>query len=138
MYATDWPSQTQQDSPHSHATSTAELSAAAQLHLLRTLVQVKQSWNEPADTVCPELDSLTQELFWTTADPDSNSCLFESLGTFLVQILGVLSQLSIGLTNGPHVERYHESYIRSVGEDNDFADVPAVSNFLDEKSALLE
>lgn len=133
MYSPDWRRAAQApDSP------TAELSVAAQLHLLRALVQVKQPWSETTAPLHHELDALTQALFWTSADPAPNSCLFESLGTFLVQVLGVLSQLSISLTNGPHMIHYHECYARSVGNHNDFADLPAVSAFLDMKSTLLE
>ena len=115
-----------------------ELNPAAQVHLLKTLIQVKQAWGgQQAQNAHLEMSSLTEELFWSTSSSDPRSCLLEALGTFLVQVMGVLSQLSVSLTNGPHIANYVESYIRSVSEDDDFADTTVVS-FLDQKLSLLE
>lgn len=114
-----------------------ELGPIAQLHLLRTLIQVKQAGYGQQDTNTQfEMDSLTEELFLSTSSPDPRSCLLEALGGFLIQVMGVLSQLSVSLTNGPHITSYVEDYIRSVSEPNDFSDTSIVS-FLDQKLSLL-
>lgn len=114
-----------------------ELSPAAQLHFLQTLIQVKQTDHaQTGQDPHLAINSLTEELFWSTSSSHPRSCLLEALGTFLVQITGVLSQLSVSLTNGPHIAGYVESYIRSLSEDDDFSDTSVVP-FLDQKLSLL-
>jgi hypothetical protein len=51
--------------------------------------------------------------------------------------MGVLSQISASLTNGPHISDYIESYIKSVTKDDDFSDTSVVT-FLDQKLRLLQ
>jgi len=115
----------------------SELSPAAQAHLLKSLIQVKQALAGRHDVEPqPDMGPLTEEMFWSTSSPDPRSCLLEALGTFLVQIMGVLSQLSVSLTNGPHLAAYVEAYIRSVTADDDFSDDSVVS-FLDKKISML-
>lgn len=140
MFQTPLPIQSDSGSNQSgngHEPSISELDPAAQLHLLRTLIQVKQAWHSQ-QKLDPhlEMSSLTEELFWSTSSSEPRSCLLEALGTFLVQTMGVLSQLSLSLTSGPHIASYVESYVRSVSEDDDFADTSIVS-FLDQKLSLL-
>ena len=114
----------------------SEISPAAQLRLLRTLVEVKLDREELADNSHLNMNAITEKLFRTTSDPDRCSCLLEALGTFLTQVIGVLAQISVSLTNGPHILDYTESYIKSVAENDDLSDISIVT-FLDEKLALL-
>ena len=124
-------------SQSSRENSIPELSPAAQLHFLQTLIQVKQAGNsQHALDSHHTMNSLTEELFWSTSSSDPRCCLLEALGTFLVQIMGVLSQLSVSLTNGPHISGYVESYIRSVSAEDDFSDISVVS-FLEQKVSSL-
>jgi len=90
----------------------------------------------PANNLHTQLNSLTDQLFCTTSDPNPRSCLLEALGTFLTEIVGVFSQFSISLTNGPHVFDYAENYIRTVIEANDLSDTSVVAH-LDQKLSLL-
>ena len=121
----------------SSQSSIPELNPAAQLHFLQTLIQVKQAgYSQYTQDPHLEMSSLTEELFWSTSSSNPRSCLLEALGTFLVQTMGVLSQLSVSLTNGPHISGYVEDYIRSVCHEDDFSDTSVVS-FLDQKLSLL-
>ena len=117
----------------------SEIGPAAQLHLLRALVDVKVARSDfsPDDISHLHMNAVTTDLFWSTSDPDPCSCLLEALGTFLTQVMGVLSQISVSLTNGPHISDYIESYIKSVSRDDDFSDTSVVT-FLDRKLRLLQ
>lgn len=125
--------------PSTTGNTISEIGPAAQLHLLRALVEVKLAWSDPPPNEIshPHLNAATTDLFWSSSDPDPCSCLLESLGTFLTQVTGVLSQISVTLTNGPHISDYIESYIRSVSKDDDFSDTSVVT-FLDQKLRLLQ
>lgn len=124
-------------SPKGSAGTISELNPEAQLYLLRTLIRVKQPWPDPPNTLHPVMNALTEELFCTSSDPDPRSCLFESLGIFFIQILDVLSQLSISLTNGPHIAAYTHQYFNSIGFENDFSDLSVVSSYLDKRTSML-
>lgn len=123
-------------SPSVFGSTTSELNPAAQLHFLKSLVQVKVGQHDLADGVHAQMNTLTEKLFWISSDPDPRSCLLEALGTFLTQIIGVFSQLSVSLTAGPHVDAYAEGFIRSVAEENDYSDLSIVP-FLEKKLSTL-
>lgn len=125
-------------SPSTLASTTSELNPAVQLQFLKSLIQVKVGQHDTAatDGVHVQMNNLTENLFWITSDHDPRSCLLEALGTFLTQIIGVFAQISVSLTEGPHVEAYAEDFIRSVAEENDYADLSIVP-FIDEKLSTL-
>ena len=122
--------------PSGNGSNISEISPAAQLQLLRTLVEVKLAQEGLGDNSHLNMNAVTEELFQSTSDPDPCSCLLEALGTFLTQVMGVLSQISVSLTNGPHIADYTESYIKSVCENDDLSDTSVVT-FLDKKLTLL-
>lgn len=125
--------------PNATGNDISEIGPAAQLHLLRALVDVKVARSDfsPDDISHLHMNAVTTDLFWSTSDPDPCSCLLEALGTFLTQVMGVLSQISVSLTNGPHISDYIESYIKSVSREDDFSDTSVVT-FLDQKLRLLQ
>ncbi|KAK5199639.1 hypothetical protein LTR92_000180 [Exophiala xenobiotica] len=133
------PDSSASSTPNPSGNGISEIGSAVQLHLLRALVDVKlaRSDTSPDDISHLHMNAVTTDLFWSSSDPDPCSCLLEDLGTFLTQVMGVLSQISASLTNGPHISDYIESYIKSVTKDDDFSDTSVVT-FLDQKLRLLQ
>ncbi|KIW12853.1 hypothetical protein PV08_08040 [Exophiala spinifera] len=128
------------NSPKTTANNISELGAAVQLQLLKALAEAKsasQSHVSPDVVSHAHLDAATADLFWSSSESDPCSCLLEALGTFLTQVIGVLSQVAVSLTNGPHISDYIESYIKSVTKDDDFSDTSVVT-FLHQKHHLLQ
>jgi hypothetical protein len=117
------------------ASMAAELTPLAQLRLLQTLIDIKQGLHQPQNFSSPEeMNQLSEELFWSATDP--HTCRIESLGGFLLQILGVLAQLATSLTNGPHISAYAETYIRTATQHDDFSDTSFIT-FLDARLSVL-
>lgn len=128
------------NSPNTTGNNLSELGPAVQLQLLKALIEAKsasQSHVLPDSISHVHLNAATADLFWTSSESDPCSCLLEALGTFLTQVIGVLSQVAVSLTNGPHISDYVESYIKSVTKDDDFSDTSVVT-FLDQKHHLLQ
>lgn len=127
-------------SPNITGNNISELGPAVQVQLLRALVEAKsasQSHVSSNSISHVHLDAATADLFWSSSESDPCSCLLEALGTFLTQVIGVLSQVAVSLTNGPHISDYIESYIKSVTEEDDLSDTSVVT-FLDQKHHLLQ